>query len=124
MSFFRIVEGKIKSILFGSDGISDKKLRTKSDGTLTISNTPKQSPEYIIFDDEYSAETDRLFDFNGMKKDVYLKLTNPCFIKLNSISNPTIHLDMGEWLFENEYISKIYITNDQPTLIQIYASGE
>lgn len=124
MNILRIIEGKIKSILFGNDGNVDRKLRTKNDGTLTISNAPKQPYKYAIYDNIYEAEVDRLFDFNGMKRDVYLKITNPCYIKLNDISNESIHLDMGEWIFENEWIEKMYITNEVSTLIQIYASGE
>jgi hypothetical protein len=123
-SLFSLIEGKVKSILFGNDGTADRKIKTKTDGTLLIDERQQGPLGYALFDNTITgAQTNFLIDFNGVRKDIHLENDSPITVRLNSISSDPMVLSAGIWDWTDEYANKIYITTTVSTMIQLYANG-
>lgn len=92
---------------------------------VTATNTP--TGNYFWWDYNVNGTTgvgtDILFDFSEIRQDVYISSDKPISVKFNSVSNTPIGLVRGQFDFDYQFASKMYITTTDTTKLQIYANG-
>jgi len=127
-NLFALIEGKVKSILFGNDGTTDKKIKTKTDGTLLVEIENEQvlvpKPYFSVEETVVSVENDKEYLLGAVIRDIHIQTNKKISVKFNSTSSPSVVLPNGYFNFEKQFANKIYITTTLAnTKIGIYANG-
>jgi len=95
------------------------------EGLITIAR-PGKPVGYASFEDDYAPAVNQLFDFGGVRKDVYIFVTAPTTIIFDSLANEPVSINAyGPVLLTDQWSSKAYVTftNSPVTHMIMYANG-